>query len=62
MEKCNNFRVDGKNAYVVKEKFKLMWKELKFWNKGVFGWLDLGIENAVNDLNELDDNAADGAH
>lgn len=29
---------------MLKEKFKFLKERLKWWNKSVFGWLDLKIE------------------
>lgn len=33
---------------------------MKKWNKEVFGWLDLNIENIVADINELDNGIEEG--
>jgi hypothetical protein len=46
--------VGGKNAYVLKEKFRLLKECLRKWNKEVFGYLDLNIEKTVKDLNDLE--------
>lgn len=56
----NNIQVEGKKAYVLKEKLKLLKERLKRGNKEVFGTLDLKTENLVNDLNEFDKLAAEG--
>lgn len=48
-----SLRVEGKKTFVVKEKLKLLKKEIIRWNKEVYGWLDLNIENIVNDLNDF---------
>lgn len=48
------WRVGTRKAFVIKEKFKLMKERLKGWNKEVFGWLDLSIDNIVLEMNALD--------
>lgn len=54
MEKTwKSFDVSGNCAYVLKEKFKLLKQILKWWNKEVFGWIDMKIYNIVKDLHEL---------
>lgn len=54
MEKTwKSFDVSGNCAYVLKEKFKLLNQRLKWWNKEVFGWIDVKINNIVKELNEL---------
>lgn len=50
----------GTYGFVVKEKMKKLKEKLKWWNKEVFGVLDLNIEKFVKDLNGLDDVAASG--
>ncbi|KAI5438061.1 hypothetical protein KIW84_023976 [Lathyrus oleraceus] len=46
--------VDGGVAHVLKEKFKLLRERLRWWNKNVFGWVDLKIEERVNTLNDTE--------
>ena len=50
----------GKKHFVLKEKLKKVKEMLKKWNKEVFGYRDLRIENIVKDLNEVEKLAADG--
>lgn len=45
-----SFKVKGK-PFVLKEKFKL----LRMWNMEVFGWLDLKVDQAIKDLNEINE-------
>lgn len=45
---------------MVKEKLKMLRDKLKIWDKEVFGWLDLDINNNVAELNELDRVAYEG--
>ncbi|GAU13743.1 hypothetical protein TSUD_82520 [Trifolium subterraneum] len=49
-----SFEVQGKKAYVLKEKFKLLKECLRKWNKEVFGFLDLNIETTVKELNDIE--------
>lgn len=50
----NYFKVDGGVSHVLKEKFKLLRERLRWWNKNVFGWVDLKIEERVNTLNDTE--------
>lgn len=45
----------GWKTYAVKEKLKLLREKLRWWNKDVFGFLDLNIQNMVREINMLDD-------
>ncbi|MCH97275.1 LINE-1 reverse transcriptase like [Trifolium medium] len=49
-----NLQIEGKKAYVIKEKLKRIKEELKVWNKEVFGALDLNIEKTVKEINEVE--------
>lgn len=40
----NSFYVKGRVARVLKEKLKLLRDNLRWWNKNVFGWIDLKIK------------------
>lgn len=51
-ESCKKMRIEGKHAYVLKEKMKLFRNTLRTWNKEVFGWLDLKVEEAVSRIND----------
>ncbi|XP_058759068.1 uncharacterized protein LOC131632312 [Vicia villosa] len=46
---------DGSCSYKIKEKFKLLKERLKWWNGEVFGWVNLKIEKAVEDMNFCND-------
>ncbi|CAL5199706.1 unnamed protein product [Lathyrus oleraceus] len=46
----------GSHCFVVKEKLRLLRDRLKWWNKEVFGWVDLRIEEADIELNDCDEN------
>ncbi|GAU32122.1 hypothetical protein TSUD_218730 [Trifolium subterraneum] len=48
------FKVSGKKAYVLKEKFRMLKECLRKWNREVFGILDLNIEKTVKDLNNIE--------
>ncbi|GAU48228.1 hypothetical protein TSUD_184080 [Trifolium subterraneum] len=45
----------GKKAFILKEKLKQLKEALRKWNKQVFGFTDLGIDNTVKELNEVED-------
>lgn len=47
--------VGGSHSVVVKEKIRLLRDMLKWWNKKVFGWVDLRIEEADIELNDCDE-------
>ncbi|CAJ2631177.1 unnamed protein product [Trifolium pratense] len=49
-----SYNVQGKKAFVLKEKLKLLKESLKIWNKEVFGILDLNIEKTVKDINDFE--------
>ncbi|XP_058745932.1 uncharacterized protein LOC131618791 [Vicia villosa] len=44
--------VSGSSAFVIKEKFRILKERLRWWNISVFGWVDCGIEKAVDTINE----------
>ncbi|MCI46653.1 hypothetical protein A2U01_0067894, partial [Trifolium medium] len=46
--------IEGKKAFILKEKLKRVKEELKRWNKEVFGVLDLNIESTVKELNDVE--------
>ncbi|RZB71032.1 LINE-1 retrotransposable element ORF2 protein [Glycine soja] len=60
VEEWKKIQITGRKAYVIKEKLKIIRESLKKWNKEVFGWLDLNIENIVADMNELDRGIEEG--
>lgn len=44
----------GKKAYIIKEKFKILKGILRVSNREIFGWLDLKVEEYINQINYLD--------
>ena len=62
VEEWKKIQITGRKAYVIKEKLKIIRESLKKWNKEVFGWLDLNIENIVADMNELDRGIEEGCN
>jgi hypothetical protein len=48
-----SFYVQGRKAYVLKEKFILLKDCLRKWNREVFEILDLNIEKKVKELNDI---------
>lgn len=51
---------EGKRAFVIKDKLKMMKVKLRWWNTEVFGWVDLHLEKAVSDLNLIEVNWSKG--
>lgn len=51
----NYFVVEGGGDYILKEKLKLLKGRLKWWNKEVFRWLTLKIEDSISELNVQND-------
>ncbi|XP_058776931.1 uncharacterized protein LOC131651277 [Vicia villosa] len=54
-EVWNSQQVTGTSAFVLKEKIKRLRERLCWWNLNVFGWLDLRIEEDVEELNKLEE-------
>jgi exonuclease III len=50
-----SLNVQGKKAFVIKEKLKKLKDALKAWNRDVFGILDLNIDKTISDLNEIEE-------
>lgn len=46
--------IKGRGDFVLYEKIKNIKLKLKAWNKEVFGWLNLKIEEKVDEHHELD--------
>lgn len=44
------FNMEGLQAYVLKENFKLLILKFNIWNVEVFDWLNLRIESVVKSL------------
>lgn len=51
----DSINISGKKAYMIKEKFKLLREIIRWWNREVYGWLDLIVENVVTKINYMDD-------
>ncbi|XP_058782835.1 uncharacterized protein LOC131657455 [Vicia villosa] len=51
----NDIKVEGRGDYVLKEKLFRLKNRLKWWNKEVFGKIELEIEEGVRDINFGDD-------
>lgn len=55
MESCwRDFQVTGWKGYILKEKMKMLKERLKWWNKEVFGIIDLKIDKTIEEINALD--------
>lgn len=48
------FDVKGRGNFVKKEKLKRFKSMLRWWNKEVFCWIDLKVEDSVKEMNELE--------
>ncbi|KAL6520276.1 hypothetical protein OROMI_032456 [Orobanche minor] len=55
LHSCKPDSVEGRYGYIIKEKLKMLKKELKVWNATSFGNLDENIERRKKELKELDD-------
>ncbi|XP_058753015.1 uncharacterized protein LOC131626202 [Vicia villosa] len=49
-----SFKVEGRGDFVLKQKLFLLKGRLKWWNKEVFGKMDLEIQEEVNEINQRD--------
>lgn len=49
-----NLKVEGRGDFILKEKLRLLKEKLRWWNKEVFGKVDLEVEEGVRDLNAAD--------
>lgn len=45
--------VEGKTAFMLKDKLKVLRENLRRWNKEIFGHLNLKVDEAIKDLNAL---------
>lgn len=52
-EAWKNLKVVGKQAFVLKEKFKLLWGMLRKWNKESFDWINLKVEEASKKIDSI---------
>lgn len=50
----DSLSVNERGDYILKKKLKALKGRLKWWNKDVFGWTGLKVEEAVTNLNRLD--------
>lgn len=50
--------ITGSKVFTLKEKLKRLRDKLRWWNKEVFGWIDLRVQGAVKDLNNIDNHLA----
>lgn len=55
-----SLEVEGRGSFVLKEKLRMLKEKIKVWNREVFGYKDLRIENIVRDLNEIERIASEG--
>lgn len=51
--------VGGRKDFILKEKSKRSRGMLRWWNKKVFGWVDLRVEEPVKYLNNIDNHLAE---
>lgn len=56
VESWNSFQWEGMQAFVLKEKFKLLCQKLKVWNIEILEWRDLKIDLIVKAFNDIEDN------
>jgi hypothetical protein len=55
-----SLEIHGKKAFVIKEKLKRLKEALRTWNREVFGVLDLDIDKTVKEMNEIEEQIANG--
>lgn len=55
----NSNLIQGRADFVLNEKLKVLKGNLKSWNKEVFGIMDLEVEEAIKNLNDMDRLVAD---
>lgn len=46
----DSLSVNERGDYILKNKLKALKGRLKWWNKDVFGWMGLKVEEAVTNL------------
>ncbi|XP_058757340.1 uncharacterized protein LOC131630577 [Vicia villosa] len=51
----NSHNEDGTSAFVLKEKLKRLRERLRWWNRNVFGWVDMKFDEDVEEINVLED-------
>lgn len=52
-------KVVGRGGFSLFEKLKLLKIRLRTWNREVFGWIDLKVNEEVEKINDLDFSIAD---
>lgn len=50
----SDIKFEGRGDYVLKEKLKMLRNILTRWKKEVFGWIELKIEEEIEEVNEVD--------
>ncbi|XP_058761431.1 uncharacterized protein LOC131634822 [Vicia villosa] len=53
-EEWNNLVVKGRGDYCLVEKLKILKSRISWWNKTVYGWIDLKIDIDVKEMHALD--------
>lgn len=53
-EEWEKIVLNGRGDFVMYEKLKRLKPSLRDWNREVFRWVDLRVEEKVKELNELD--------
>ncbi|XP_058772452.1 uncharacterized protein LOC131646435 [Vicia villosa] len=53
-EEWNLIQVAGRGDFILYEKLKKLKQALKKWNNETFGWIDLSIEEKINEQHDLD--------
>ncbi|XP_058740908.1 uncharacterized protein LOC131613239 [Vicia villosa] len=54
-EQWDNSEVQGSRAFVLKEKLRRIRDKLRWWNKNIFGWVELKIEEEVDEIDRIED-------
>ncbi|XP_058756586.1 uncharacterized protein LOC131629805 [Vicia villosa] len=53
-EEWNQIVVKGRGDYFLVEKLKILKSRISWWNKTIYGWIDLKIDKDVKEMNSLD--------
>lgn len=54
-DKWRECKVEGWMAHIVKEKLKYLKESLRAWNKEIYGYKDLNIEEVVKEINSMEE-------
>ncbi|XP_058783264.1 uncharacterized protein LOC131657935 [Vicia villosa] len=54
-EEWKSMKIEGRGDFVLKEKLRLLKDKLKWWNKEVFGRIELEMEDGVQEMNLADE-------